>query len=81
MNELRKTIKRETIEKVEKKVSTYKPFEAIIDIYVDMRMQQKEIESQLLDCQELTERYDALSKILDGLNEDIISYQEILLIN
>ena len=81
MNELRKTIKRDTIEKVEKHVSSYKPFEAIIDIYVDMRLEQRELEKQILELPKDTERYTVLSEILDDLKADIKNYQEQLLIN
>jgi hypothetical protein len=81
MKNLRKIIKKETILKVEQHVSTYKPFEAIIDIYVDMRLRQKELENQLSECQKDTESYIVLSEILNNLKTDIENYQEELLIN
>jgi len=81
MNKLRKTIKKETIEKVEKHVSTYKPFEAIIDIYVNMRLQEIELERQLSEHNESIEGCSILAQVLTDLKNDISEYQEQLLIN
>jgi hypothetical protein len=81
MNELRKAIKREAIDKVEKHVSSYKPFNAIIDIYVDMRIEQNELENQISELPKDSEKYTVLSEILDDLKANIQNYQEQLLIN
>lgn len=81
MNDLRKNIKKETVKKVEQHVSTYKPFEAIIDIYVDMRVWQMELEKQISEIPRDTERHATLTEILNDLEERIKKYQEELLIN
>lgn len=81
MEKLRSIIKKEAIEKVERHVSTYKPFESIIDIYVDMRLEQIELERQLLKQSESTNDCNILSQILADLKSDISKYEKQLLIN
>jgi hypothetical protein len=81
MDELRDKIKNETIEKVKNHVSTYKPFESIIDIYVDMRLEQEELAKQILECEEYDKNYDVLSEILNDLKSDIKKYEQSLLIS
>lgn len=73
----RQQLKNEAIKKVERHVSTYKPFESTIDIYVDMKLQEEQLEKQLTDHQE----DNVLNVILEDLKTDIKLYEEQLLIN
>lgn len=73
----RQQFKNEAIKKVERHVSTYKPFESTIDIYVDMKLQEEQLEKQLADHKE----DNVLNVILKDLKADIEMYEEQLLIN
>lgn len=81
MKQLRESIKDKAIEAVERKVSTYKPFETIIDIYVDLIMHQKEFKSQLSEHEEYSDGYNILTQALNELEGDIKAYQERLMID
>lgn len=74
---LRKTIKEEAIERIEKRVSDYRPFENLVDIYADMRVQQVKVKDQLAKQPKNEILLDALS----SLEEDIKHYESELLIN
>lgn len=74
---LRKNIKEKTIERIEKRVSDYRPFENLVDIYADMRVQQVKVKDQLAKQPKNEILLDALS----SLEEDIKHYERELLIN
>lgn len=76
INFKRQQLKNEVIKKVERHVSTYKPFESTIDIYVDMKLQEEQLEKQLADHKE----DNVLNVIIEDLKVDINLYEEQLLI-
>jgi len=50
MNDVkRENLKRNVVDQVEKVVDDYKPFEAVIDIYVGMLLQKENLESRIKD--------------------------------
>jgi len=73
----RQQLKNEAIKKVERHVSTYKPFENIIDIYVEMKLQEEQLKKQL----EYHKEDNDLNVVLEDLKADIKLYEEQLLIN
>ena len=77
MNDVkRENLKRNVVDQVEKVVDDYKPFEAVIDIYVGMLLQKENLESRIKDNKNNFIMFQALKE----LNEDINKYKEELMI-
>jgi len=75
-DEKRVNLKRNVVDQVEKVVDDYKPFEAVIDIYVGMLLQKENLESRIKDNKNNFIMFQALKE----LNEDINKYKEELMI-
>lgn len=72
----RVNLKRDVVDQVERVVDNYKPFEAVIDIYVDMLLQKENLETRIKDNKNST----ILTQALQELNNDIMTYKEELMI-
>lgn len=72
----RESLKRNVVDQVEKVVDNHRPFETVIDIYVDMLLQKENLENRIKD----NKNNLILTQALQELNNDIMEYKEQLMI-